>query len=164
MPEQEYEPDEFEDGMEDEGDDDGDDSPSTVFVSMPFGKDGAEEAFRMIAGVCDRLELDTQRLPKGGGQQALCEGIETSDFAIIDVSHKRLSLAEELNVADHEIHPSFILLIARTGSPRLPELENRTVHNYADPGDLRALIERHLNTMIDAWHEEGEQDDDEDDE
>lgn len=163
MPEEDYEPGEFEDGMEEE-DDEGDDAPTSVFVSIPFGKDGAEEAFRVINGVCDRLELDAQRMPRGGGRQALYEGIETSDFAIIDVSHKRPSLAEELHVAEHEIHPSFILLIARTGSPRLPELENRAVHNYADPGDLRALIERHLNTMIDAWHEGGDMDGDEEDE
>jgi hypothetical protein len=164
MPEQEYEPDDCEEGIEEEDDDEGDDQPTAIFVGMTFGKDGADEAFRVIAGVCDRLEIEAQRLPsKGGGSEALYEAVETSDFAIIDVSSKRPSLAAELECVDHEIAPEFIVLIARTGSPKLAEVENRIVHFYGDKGDLRALVERHLNSMIDAWHEGGadEGDDDE---
>lgn len=164
MPEQEYDPEDFEEGVEEEDDDEGDDQPTAVFVGMTFGKDGADEAFRVIAGVCDRLEIEAQRLPsKGAGTEALYEAVETSDFAIIDVSTKRPSLAAELECVDHEIAPEFIVLIARTGSPKLPEIENRIVHSYADKGDLRALVERHMNAMIDAWHE-GMVDDGDDDE
>ena len=161
MPENEQEYDEFEEGVEEEEDDEGDDEPTTVFVAMTFGKDGADESFRMIGGVCDRLGMEAQRLPaKGGGSEALYEALETSDFAIIDVSHKRPGLAQELEVASHELPPEFSVLIARTGSARLPEIENRVVNFYADKGDLRALVERHLNAMVDAWHEGGEADDD----
>lgn len=166
MPQEEYEFEDFEEGVEDEEDDEeGDDEPTAVFVSMTFGKDGADEAFRTIAGVCDRLGLEAQRLPaKGAGTEALFEAVETSDFAIIDLSSKRPSLAQEIECVDHEIAPEFILLIAKTGSPRLPEVEGRVINFYADKGDLRAVVERHLNAMIDAWHEGGESDGDEDEE
>ena len=162
MPENDYEPEEFEEGMEEE-EEEGDEAPTTVFVAMTFGKDGADEAFRVIGGVCDRLELEAQRLPaKGGGREALYEAVETSDFAIIDVSNKRPGLAEELEVTGHELDPAFVLLIARTGSARPPEIEDRTINFYADKGDLRAIVERHLNAMIDAWHEGGQGDGDDD--
>ena len=170
MPEHDHEPDEFEEGIEEEDDDEGDggdDEPTAVFVGMtphPFGKDGSDEAFRVIAGVCDRLGLEAQRLPaKQSGSEALYEAVETSDFAIIDVSHKRPGLAEEIEVTGHEIAPEFVVLIARTGSPRPPEIENREINFYADKGDLRALVERHLNAMIDAWHEGGGGDEDDGD-
>ena len=167
MPEDEYEPEDFVEGAdEEEEDDEGDDEPTAVFVAMTFGKDGADEAFRVIAGVADRLGLEAQRLSgKNAGTEALYEAVETSDFAIIDVSSKRPSLAEELEVTGHELDAAFVLFIARTGSPKLPEVEGRTINFYADKGDLRALVERHLNTMVDAWHEGGEAEtDDEDDE
>lgn len=180
MPEDEYEPEDFVEGVDEEEDDEeGDDEPTAVFIAMTPGKDGADEAYRVIAGVCDRLGLEAVRLSGkqggGGGSEALFEAVETSDFAIIDVSGKRPGLAEEIEVTDHEMDPAFVLLIARTGSPRLPEIERegpgggaRTINFYADKGDLRALIERHLNAMIDAWHEGGEGGggggDDEDDE
>ncbi len=160
MPDNEQEYDEFEEGVEEEEDDEGDDEPTTVFVAMTFGKDGgggADEAFRIIGGVCDRLGMEAQRLPsKGGGTEALYEAVETSDFAIIDVTHKRPGLAQELEIIGRELPPEFMVLIARTGSPRLPEIENREVNFYGDKGDLRALVERHLNAMVDAWHEGGE--------
>ena len=115
----------------------------------------------MIGGVCDRLGMEAQRLPATqSGGEALYEAIETSDFAIIDLTHKRPGLAEEIEVTGHEMAPEFVLLIARTGSARPPEIESRVVHFYADKGDLRALVERHLNAMVDAWHEGGESDDD----
>ncbi len=168
MPEDEYEPEDLVDGVdEDEDEDDeGDDEPTAVFVGMTPGKD-ADESFKIVAGVCDRLGMDAQRLSgKNSGSEALYEAVETSDFAIIDVSTKRPSLAEELEVVGHELDPAFVLFIARTGSPRLPEIEGRAVNFYADKGDLRAVVERHLNSMIDAWHEgavddEGDEDDEE---
>ncbi|HMN40537.1 MAG TPA: hypothetical protein PKE29_06790 [Phycisphaerales bacterium] len=166
MPEDEYEPEDLVDGVDEEDDDEdeGDDEPTTVFVAMTPGRD-ADEAFKVIAGVCDRLGMDAQRVSgKQAGAEALYEAIETSDFAIIDASGKRPSLAEELDVVGHELDPAFVLLIARAGSPRLPELEGRTIHSYADKGDLRAVVERHLNTMIDAWHEGAVEDDGDDDE
>lgn len=165
MPEQEHEFEEFEDIIEDEDEDEeGDDEPTSVFVSLAFGKDGADEAFRVISGVCDRLGMEAQRLPKGGPTEALYEAVETSDFAIIDVTHKRPGLAEEMEVIDHEVAPEFVLVIAKTGSARPAEIEGREITFYADKGDLRAVVERHLNAMIDAWHEEGEGDEDELDE
>jgi hypothetical protein len=165
MPEDEYEPEDFVEGEEEDDEEDGDDEPTAVFVAMTFGKDGADESYKIIAGACDRLGMDAQRLGKNAGTEALYEGIETSDFAIIDVSSKRPSLGEELEVISHELDPAFVLFIAKTGSPRLPEVEGRVVNFYADKGDLRAMVERHLNTMIDAWHESGGSDEeDEDDE
>jgi hypothetical protein len=173
MPEDEYEPEDLVEGedVEDEDDEDeGDDEPTSVFVAMTFGKDGpgADESYKIIAGACDRLGMDAQRLPKSAGTEAIYEAVETSDFAIIDLSSKRPTLAQELEVIGHEIDPAFVLYIAKTGSPKLPEFEGREINFYADKGDLRAMIERHLNTMIDAWHEgeggDGDEEDEDDEE
>ncbi len=156
-PEHDYD-DEFEDGVEGEDEEgDEDDEPTAVFVSITPGKD-ADEVGRTIAKVCERLGLEAQRLPNRGNPEILRDLIDTSDFAILDVSAKRQSLALELDMLTRELSPEFYLLIAKAGAlpaNHPPELEGRAITTYSDMGDLRVLIERTLNTMIDAWHEGG---------
>jgi hypothetical protein len=170
MSEDESQYDDFEEADEGDEDDEGDDAPAAVFVGIPAGAPGSDDAFRVIAGVCDRLELDALRARPGqsvgsrGGDEAIQELLDAADFAILDVSQKRATLAQEIALLDREFDPAFIVLIAKAPPPRLPDLEGREISVYADKGDLRAVVERHLNAMIDAWHEGEVEEGDEEDE
>jgi hypothetical protein len=160
--------DEFEDF--DEGEDEGDeenDKPTAVFVGVGHGGAGTDEAFGIISGVCDRLSLEPLRVsadrPLGTpkGDEAVREFLEAADFAIIDLSHKRPTLAREVAMVEAEFDAVFILLAAKTGTPLPAAIEDKKIAYYADKGDLRAIVERQLNAMTDAWHEMEEEDEDE---
>lgn len=157
--------DEFESFDDDDDGDEEDDAPTSVFVGLGTGG-GAEEAFGVISGVCDRLGLEPLRVsadrpigtPKG--DEAARELLDAADFAILDLSAKRPTMAREVTMAEAEFDAEFILLVAKTGTPLAAAIEDKNVVFYADKGDLRAIVERQLNAMTDAWHESEDEDDD----
>jgi hypothetical protein len=65
-------------------------------------------------------------------------------------------------MADRELDRAFILLIAKESTPRFANIQGRTINYHADALQLRKIVKRQLTTMIDAWEESAE--DDEDDE
>jgi len=161
--------DEFADVDDGDDDEDGNDAPTTVFVSVGAAGAASEESFGVISGVCDRLSLEALRAPTDpkqaigtpAGNEAVKDLLDAADFAIIDLSHKRPTLAREISMAEAEFDAVFILLVAKTGTPLPAAIEDKTIIHYADKGDLRAVVEKHLNAMVDAWHETEEDEDEE---
>lgn len=162
--------DDYEDDEEaDDEEEEGEDEPSTVFVGMAFGRDGCEGVFDIIDGVCDALDLSAVRahpdqiVGSPAGDEVVHALLDSADFAIIDLTHERPSVAHEIGMADRELDRAFILLIAKAGTPRFANIQGRTINYYADAAELRKIVKRQLTAMIDAWHESDEDDQDDGD-
>lgn len=160
----------MDDELEEENDDD--EVPSDVFVSMAFGRDGCDEAWKVIRKACKAFDLTARRAHQNQfpGSPGIDEAIEAlvdhCDFAVIDLTHERPSVAHEIGLCDREFHRTFILLIAKTGTPRFGNIQSRMVNYYDDLDHLRRIMTRQLRLMCDAWEQIGddEEDDDETDE
>lgn len=165
--EDEIDDDELED---DDADEEADDGPSDVFVSMAFGRDGSEEAYRVIRKACKQFDLTARRahqdqIPGSPGIDEAVEAlVEICDFAVIDLTHERPSVAHEIGLCDGEYLRAFILLIAKTGTPRFGNIQGRMVNYYNDLDHLRGIMEKQLEMMIEVWDQLPDDDEDEDDE
>ncbi len=154
---------------EDDDDESGNDEPSVVFVGMAVGRAGCDEVFRAISNVCERLDLDAMRahpdqiVGSPAGDEVVNALLDDADFAIIDLTHERPSVAHEIGLADGAIDRAFILLLAKEGTPRFANIQGRTINYYSNLGELWAIVERQLNAMIDLWHECEEESDEDDD-
>lgn len=153
-----------EDLDEEEGDedfdDDEDDGPSSVFVGMTLRRDNSDSLFAAIKNVCRDLELTAFRAEPNqlSGRMPLHEVVQMlvddANFAILDLTYDRPTLAHEIAICDREFASEFILQIAKEGAPPPPAAEGRLITTYRDAEDLRRIVQRQLNQMIDAWNED----------
>jgi len=156
------------DDNETEHDDEEELVPSDVFVSMAFGREGSEEAWKVIRKACKEFELEARRAHQNHfpGSPAIDEAIEAlvdlCDFAVIDLTHERPSVAHEIGLCDREFDRAFILLIAKAGTPRFGNIQGRMVNYYSDMDDLRRTMTRQLRMMCEAWDEMPDEEEDED--
>jgi len=86
------------------------------------------------------------------------------DFAVIDLSHERPSVAHEIGLCDREFDRDFILLMARTGTPRFGNIQTRIVNYYATLDELRRIMQRQLRMMCEALEAMPDESDEEDEE
>ena len=154
--------------IEEEDEDEEELVPSDVFVSMAFGREGCDEAWKVIRAVCKEFDLAARRAHQTefAGSPAIDEAVATlvdvCDFAVIDLTHERPSVAHEIGLCDREFARSLILLIAKTGTPRFANIGSRMVNYYADAAELRRIMRRQLQLMCEAWAEMQENIEDED--
>lgn len=155
------ETDELEDLDEDEGyEDEEDDSPSSVFVGMTLRRDNSDAVFAAIRHVCRDLDLTAFRAEANqlSGRMPLHQVVQMlvddANFAILDLTYDRPTLGHELAICDREFASEFVLQIAKEGVPTPSAAEGRLITTYRDGEDLRRIVQRQLNQMIDAWNEE----------
>lgn len=155
----EYEDTDEEEGDEEYDDEEEDDSPTSVFVGMTLRKDNSDAVFAAIRNVCRDLDLTafraepqhlSGRMPLHQVVQML---VDDANFAILDLTYDRPTLAHEIAICDREFAGEFVLQIAKDGA-RLPSAaEGRMITTYRDPEELRMIVRRQLNQMIDEWNE-----------
>lgn len=156
--------------FDDEESDEEDEVPSDVFVSMAFGRDGSDEAWKVIRAVCKDYDLTARRahqsqLPGSPNiDEAVAALVDECDFAVIDLTHERPSVAHEIGLCDREYDRTFILLIAKEGTPRFANIGSRMVNYYKSADHLRRIMERQLGMMVEAWQTLPDDEDEEDDE
>ncbi|MBL8875024.1 MAG: hypothetical protein JNM86_04430 [Phycisphaerae bacterium] len=149
------------------------DFPSAVFVGMAFGREGCDDVFDLINEVCEDYDLQALRahaeqvIGSPTIDEVIHDLLDEVDFAIFDLTHERPSVAHEIGMADRELGSGFILLVARDKTPRYANIQGRIVNYYRDLEDLRTILDRQLEAMIDAWialgDEDGDDLDDDDD-
>lgn len=148
------------DDEDEEGDEeDDDDAPTSVFVGMALRRDNSDALFNTIKRVCADVGLTafraeqqhlSGRMPPHQVVQML---VDDANFAILDVTYDRPTLVHEITICDREFAPEFVLQIAKDAAPLPPITEGRTITTYRDPEELRMIVRRQLNQMIDAWNE-----------
>lgn len=159
-----------EEDLEDGDEDEDDDGPSAVFVGMAFGREGCDECYDVIVRVCEMFDLEPLRahpddiVGSHNGDDVIRALMDDADFAILDLTHERPSVAHEIGLVDGEFPREFILLTAKTGTPRFSNIQGRTVHYYSDVGQLERILKRQLRAMIDGWHDLENEDDEQRDE
>lgn len=100
--------------------------PSDVFVSMAFGREGSEEAWKVIRKACKEFGLEARRAHQNHfpGSPAIDEAIEAlvdlCDFAVIDLTHERPSVAHEIGLCDREFDRAFTHLRSIKSASRSP--------------------------------------------
>lgn len=145
------------DGDGDEEDEDEESPPSDVFVSMAFGREGSDEAWKVIRRVCNEFDLTARRahqdqVPGSPSiDEVVDELVESCEFAVIDLTHERPSVAHEVGLCDREFDRPFILLLARKGTQRFGNIQGRLVNYYSDMQDLERILRRQLRMMLDEW-------------
>ena len=153
--------------FDDEDDEDEESDPSDVFVSMAFGREGSEEAWKVIRKACKEFDLTARRAHQTefAGSPGIDEAVEAlvdhCDFAVIDLTHERPSVAHEIGLCDREFDRSFILLIAKKDTPRFGNIQGRMINYYDDLDHLRRIMNRQLKLMCEAWDQMPDDDEDE---
>jgi hypothetical protein len=162
--------DEADDEELDEHDGEEEVDPSDVFVSMAFGREGSEEAWNVIRKACKEFDLTARRAHQSqfAGSPGIDEAVEAlvdcCDFAVIDLTHERASVAHEIGLCDSEFDRSLILLIAKKDTPRFGNIQSRMVNYYDDLDHLRRIMVRQLKLMCEAWDQMPDDDEEEEDE
>jgi hypothetical protein len=159
-----------EDDLDEDEYDDEDDDTFYVFVGMAFGREACDEAYSAIKRVCKKLDMNVLRAhPREiagshHGDDVVHALIDKADFAIIDLTHGRPSVAHEIGLVDRELGREFILLIGREGTERFSNIQGRVVQYYSDKAELERILKDQLDAMADGWnaiHGDDEEDDDE---
>ncbi len=159
---------EDDDESDEDGDEDDDEAPLEAFVSMALGRPGCDEVYRVIRKVCKHFDVVPQRahveeFPGSYSIEAIIEAlVDRCDFAIIDLTYERPSVAHEIGLCDREFDKGLIVFIAKAGTPRFGNIQSRGVVYYDSPEDLEKKLRKKVEMALDILEsEDDEADEDE---